>query len=205
MTTNFEARLLLTLWDLGGVEILKGKLNARLSGPAKDANAACSNLVKAGAVEVSADGKRVTLADAGKVMLQSALQDKAFQFKAQIGAKMANALLNWYRLQGSGPIGVAPAEAIGSYEAFKAVALETFEGLNRDFNLDNLVPIYRIRRAIGERVARSDFNTWLLEMQSHDVLQLLEGSVEDSASDKIEDSITTKISGLRCYAKRLDA
>jgi hypothetical protein len=203
MTTNFEARLLLTLWDLGGVEILKGKLNARLSGPAKDANAACGNLVKAGAVEVSADGRRVTLADGGKALLQSALQDEAFQFKAQIGAKMANALLKWYRLQGSGPIGVAPGEAIGSYEAFKAVALETFEGLNRDFNLDNLVPIYRIRRALGERVSRSDFNTWLLKMQTEKIFRLQGGSVEDSAPDKIEDSITTEISGLRCFVKQL--
>jgi hypothetical protein len=203
MTTNFEARLLLTLWDLGGVEILKGKLNARLSGPAKDANAACSNLVKAGAVEVSADGKRVTLADAGKVLLQSALQDKAFQFKAQIGAKMANALLKWYRTQGSGPIGVAPGEAIGSYEAFKAVALETFEGLNRDFNLDNLVPIYRIRRAIGERVARSDFDRWILEMQSSDVLQLIGGEMPELTPEIAQDSVKTALGAIRYYVKQL--
>jgi hypothetical protein len=60
-----------------------------------------------------------------------------------------------------------------------------------------------MRRAIGERVGRSNFNEWLLEMQAQDILQLIGGSVEDSAPDKIEDSITTKVNGLRCYVKRL--
>jgi hypothetical protein len=78
-----------------------------------------------------------------------------------------------------------------------------YDSLNRDYNLDDLVPIYRMRREIGERVGRSQFNEWLLEMQANDIFQLLEGSVEDSAPDKIEDSITTKVNGLRCYVKRL--
>jgi hypothetical protein len=43
----------------------------------------------------------------------------------------------------------------------------------------------------------------MLEMQANDVFQLMEGSVEDSAPDKIEDSISIELVGLRCYAKRL--
>jgi hypothetical protein len=204
MATNFEVQLLLVLWDLGGAEIRKGALNARFSGRTKDANQARERLEKAGAIET--DGKVLTLTDGGKALLSQSLASDTFNFKAQIGAKMANALLKWWRAQPSGPaIGTAPVEAIGSYEAFKAVALETFEGLNRDFNLDNLVPIYRIRRAIGERVARSDFDRWLLEMQASDILQLQGGSLPDGDATQLEDSITTELSGLRCYATLLAA
>jgi len=93
--------------------------------------------------------------------------------------------------------------AIVSYDNFKVVAIDVYDRLNRDYNFDDLVPIYRMRREIGEKVSRSQFNEWLLEMQANDIFQLVEGSVEDSAPDKIEDSITTKVNGLRCYVKRL--
>jgi hypothetical protein len=43
----------------------------------------------------------------------------------------------------------------------------------------------------------------MLELQSNDVLQLQGGGVEDDAQDKLEDSILTKVSGLRCYAKKI--
>jgi hypothetical protein len=60
-----------------------------------------------------------------------------------------------------------------------------------------------MRRTIGDRVTRSQFSEWMLEMQANDILQLQGGSVEDSAPDKLEDSMSTKLSGLRCYAKSL--
>jgi hypothetical protein len=82
------------------------------------------------------------------------------------------------------------------------VALETYDQLNRDYNFDNLVPIYRIRRAIGERVTRSQFNEWLIKMQADNIFLLQESGVEDSARDKLEDSVSTPISGLRCYATK---
>jgi hypothetical protein len=82
------------------------------------------------------------------------------------------------------------------------VASETYDQLNREFNFDNLVPIYRIRRAIGERVTRSQFNEWLIKMQADNIFLLQESGVEDSARDKLEDSVSTPISGLRCYATK---
>ncbi|MCF3609549.1 hypothetical protein L2E81_24310, partial [Planktothrix agardhii 1033] len=90
-----------------------------------------------------------------------------------------------------------------SYEEFKPIALQVYDQLNKDYNYDNLVPIYRIRRTIGDQVSRSQFSEWMLEMQANDIFQLMEGSVEDSAPDKIEDSISTELAGLCCYAKRL--
>jgi hypothetical protein len=203
MATNFETRFLLVLWDLGGASVLKGKVNDRFSGKTKDANVAREALVRDGAIALSTDGKSLTLTDAGKKILGDGLAQNGFVFEAQIGAKMANALLRWMRSVGVSRTVVAGIEAIESYEAFKVVVLGVFDRLNRDFNMDNLVPIYRIRREINDRIERRQFNEWLLKMQSDDIFQLAEGSVEDSAIDKIEDSVTTPLGKLRCYAKRI--
>ena len=67
-----------------------------------------------------------------------------------------------------------------------------------------LVPIYKLRREIGELVPRSKFNEWLLDMQADDKFQLQGGGVEDSAPDKIRDSITTGIGKLRTFARLVD-
>jgi hypothetical protein len=204
MATNFETRFLLVLWDLGGASVPKAKVNDRFSGKTKEATVAREALVRDEAIELSADGKSLTLTDAGKKILGDGLVQDGFVFEAQIGAKMANALLRWMRSVGSRTVvAKSEVEAIGSYEAFKVVVLGVFDRLNRDFNMDNLVPIYRIRREIGERIERQQFNEWLLKMQSDDIFQLAEGSVEDSAMDKIEDSVTTPLGKLRCYAKRI--
>ena len=206
MVTNFEVRLLLALWDLGGVDIRKGLVNSRFSGKTAAANAACTRLAEAGAIKSSPDGRFLTLTDQGTVLLASSLEAK-FEFEAQIGAKTANALLNWFRYNANvnqpSLRHDLQAAAIATYSEFQELALAAYDRLNRDFNFDRLVPIYRIRRDLGDRVARTSFNEWLLKMQADGILQLLEGTVEDSAPDKLEDSVMTKVSGLRCYAKRI--
>jgi len=62
-----------------------------------------------------------------------------------------------------------------------------------------------MRRAIGEKVGRSEFNEWLLEMQANDIFQLMSGEIPDITPDKREDSITISGVGFRNYAKRLNA
>jgi hypothetical protein len=205
MATNFEVRLLLVLWDLGGAAVRKGDLNGRFSGKTQEANEACAELIKVGAIE-SSSGKLFTLTDTGKTLLTSALADDEFEFEAQIGKKMANALLKWLRstpVTSAEPVAKTVGSAIESYEAFKVVALEIYDRLNRDFNMDNLVPIYRIRREIGERVERSEFNEWLLEMQAQDHLQLIGGEMPSITPEIAEDSITTSLGAARYYAKRI--
>jgi hypothetical protein len=208
MVTNFEVRFLLALWDLGGADIRKGSVNSRFSGKTAEATAGCANLIKVGAIKDSKDSRFLTLTDAGKVLLESSLVQDKFEFEAQIGAKTANALLNWFRANANFNQRSLPnenkEEEIASYDQFKEIVLTSYDRLNSDFNFDRLVPIYRIRRDIGDRVARTSFNEWLLKMQAEGILQLLEGTVEDSAPDKLEDSVITKVSGLRCYAKRID-
>ncbi len=233
MTTNLsskteilskEVRLLLCLWDLGGFEVKKGDLNPRLKRKketAGDYQEAYTSLAEAGAIAISKN-KVSLLQPKGIETLSEKLNNADFQFNSPIGAKMANTLLKWIREEDTSVMGAVVdsgkieksgdgAESpttnggITLYDEFKSVALEVYDKLNRDYNLDNLVPIYRIRREIGQRVSRSQFSEWLLEMQADDIFQLQGGSVEDSAPDKIEDSITTKLSGLRCYAKLLKA
>jgi hypothetical protein len=57
-------------------------------------------------------------------------------------------------------------KAIASYEEFKPVALEVYDQLNRDYNLDELGADLSNSAEIGDRVSRSHFNEWLLEMQA---------------------------------------
>jgi hypothetical protein len=97
----------------------------------------------------------------------------------------------------------SPTTAIKSSDEFKSVALEVYDKLNQNYNLDDLVPIYRIRREIGDRISREHFNAWLLEMQANDILQLMTGEIPDFTPDKREDSIHIPGAGLRSYAKRL--
>jgi hypothetical protein len=142
-------------------------------------------------------------------VLGAGLRSDEFEFSTNIGAWVANSLLRWLRQDNVVvPTAVVSdngvkAEVIGSYEEFTNVALDVYNQLNYEYNFNNLVPIYRIRRKIGERVSRTEFNDWLLEMQADDIFQLQGGSVEDSAPDKIEDSVSTELDGLRCYARLL--
>ena len=166
------------------------------------------NFCKKSTVTRKGNSAKVSLTNQGMQRLGEGLKSPEFQFEGnQVGSRVANALLKWLR-HSDGAVSVsngkAPAaEKIASYKKFKQVALDVYERLNRDYNLDDLVPIYRMRREMGDRVTRSQFNEWLLEMQANDLVQLQGGSLPDNDSSKIEDSIKTELSGLRCYAKRL--
>ncbi|MEZ2318682.1 MAG: hypothetical protein ACBR15_06665 [Microcoleus sp.] len=213
-----KVRVLLNLWDEGKGEkkVNQGKLTkliARTNETKKTYEEVLKELEEAGAIAYLREKGRsqVELTAKGKQVLAAGLksQDSLFEFDgSQMGARLGNALLKWMRHEdGAAGVGVETGKgdvgAIASYDDFKAVALDVYDSLNRDYNLDDLVPIYRMRRAIGEMVERSEFNEWLLEMQANDIFQLQGGSVEDSAADKIQDSITTEVGGLRCYAQRL--
>ena len=204
MMTNFEVRVLLVLWATDEGSIGKAALNKRFNCKAPETNGVREKLMEDGAIVASADGKLFSLTDFGKALLIEALAGDEFQFGSQIGAKMANDLLKWCRSQSMNvPVVKTAVSAIGSYEAFKVVALEVYDTLNRDFNMDNLVPIYRIRRAIGDRVERGEFSEWLMEMQAQDHLQLIGGEMPSITPDIAQDSITTSLGAYRYYAKRI--
>ncbi|MEG4914427.1 hypothetical protein [Microcoleus sp. B7-D4] len=214
-----KVRVLLNLWDLSGgkMKVKKGDLTKRIVRTNETSQrylGVLGELQATGAIEYSLVN-RVTLVELsakGKEVLAEGLKskDSLFEFDgSQIGTRLGNSLLKWIRHQdgaasvrvekGKGDVG-----AIASYDDFKAVAIDVYDSLNRDYNLDDLVPIYRMRRAIGERVGRSEFNEWLLEMQATDIFQLMAGETPDITPDKREDSIIIPGGTLRYYAKRLN-
>jgi hypothetical protein len=227
-TAQAQTRLLLALWDLGGTqqEVKKGQLTKRIvskSQKVADYQGLFEELQTQGAIAISKKGYTL-ISPKGLEVLGEGLRSDDFKFEGTIvGTWAANALLRWIgqidvAVNGAdvpvnGVKGVALAElsvhvasrreGIASYDEFKSVVLEVYDKLNYEYNFNNLVPIYRIRRGIGDRVSRTEFNNWLLETQADDILQLQGGSVEDSAPDKIEDSVATELDGLRCYATRL--
>ncbi len=212
-----KTRLLLILWDLGGLtdEIKKSDLiNSVKKSKEKVATyqPVLDELNKKGAIAITTKNRsvKVSLTEIGLQILEACLKSPDFEYNARqrVRTKDFNAVLRWLRQTNNNTKQVnsqpsIPENKIASYDEFKSVALEVYDRLNRDFNYDNLVPIYRIRREIGEKVTRSQFSDWMLEMQANDIFQLQGGSVEDSAPDKIQDSITTELAGLRCYAKLL--
>ncbi|NJL67976.1 MAG: hypothetical protein HC894_16820 [Microcoleus sp. SM1_3_4] len=215
-----KVRVLLNLWDLGGgkMQVKKGDLTKRIvrtGETSKNYELVIGELQEIGAIEYSLVN-RVTLVELsakGKEVLAQGVKspDSLFEFDgSQIGTRLGNALLKWLRhADSSAGVGVEKAKgdagAIASYEEFKAAILKVYDKLNRENNLDNLVPIYRMRREIGERVNRSKFNEWLLEMQANDIFQLMAGDTQDISPDKREDSIAIPGGALRYYAKCLNS
>jgi hypothetical protein len=204
-------RILLTLWEMGAkeLEIKKGDLTQRLvrkGQSSKDYKEFLDQLQQDQAILIAKN--KIAILAKGVDLLGQNLQNPEFEFDSQIGVKTANALLRWMRqMQSTTAVvhknGKVVESAIDSYKEFKTVALEIYDRLNRDYNMDNLVPIYQIRREIGDRVSRSQFNEWMLEMQTNDILQLIGGEMPSLTPDKAEDSIKTQLGGERYYAKRL--
>ncbi|MBW4560170.1 MAG: hypothetical protein KME32_03265 [Mojavia pulchra JT2-VF2] len=210
--TQTKTRLLLALWDLGGMqqEVTKGLVNKRIvpkGKKVKEYQGLFEELQKQGAIAISKKGYSLA-SPKGLEVLGEGLKSSDFKFEGTIvGTWAANALVRWISQI---DVAVASTSALGngksaiaSYDEFKSVSLQVYDKLNYEYNFNHLVPIYRIRREIGDRVSRTQFNDWLLEMQADDILQLQGGTVEDNARNKIEDSISTELNGLRCYTKRL--
>lgn len=152
---------------------------------------------------------KVALTDRGLEVLDTGLKSPDFHFSGrQVRAKDVDSLLKWIRSSNTS-VGIVTSQAkpaaavITSYNKFEHLVLEVYDHLNWDYNFDNLVPIYRLRREIGDRVSRAQFNEWLLEMQANNILQLLVGEMIEVTPDKVEDSIKTELGELRYYAKCL--
>ncbi len=212
-TAQTITRLLLALWDLGGTqqEVKKGQFTKRIVSKTQkvaDYQGIFEELQSQGAIAISKKGYSLT-SDKGLEVLGEGLRSGDFKFESRtVGTWAANALVRWISQI---DVAVAGADvlvngksAIASYDEFKSVALEVYDKLNQNYNLDDLVPIYRIRREIGDQVSRTEFSEWLLEMQADDIFQLMTGEIQDFNSDKRDDSIIIPGVGLRSYAKRLN-
>ncbi|MBW4425654.1 MAG: hypothetical protein KME50_14690 [Nostoc desertorum CM1-VF14] len=220
-TAQTRTRLLLALWNLGGTqqEVNKRQLHDRIvskNQKVADYQGIFEELQNQGAIAISKKGYSLT-SGKGLEVLGEGLRSSDFKFEGTIvGTWAANALVKWISqidvavngadVPVNGKSAIAElSKGITSYDEFKSVALEVYDKLNYEYNFNNLVPIYRIRRGIGDRVSRTEFNDWLLEMQEKDVLQLMAGEMRDITPDKRDDSITIPGGGLRYYTKLLNS
>lgn len=208
--THRSIRLLLVLWFLGGKEVSQGEVTKRIKGrneKSADCEKFFTQLEKEQAIEIVK--KKVSITDKGIEQLGQGLKTSDLAIEGTIvGSWMAKALLKWIQqseltANGATTNGKAAHSAIASYEEFKQTALDVYDRLNRDYNLDNLVPIYRVRREIGDQASRPQFNEWMLDMQANDIIQLIGGEMPSLTPDIAEDSIETKLGGVRYYVKRL--
>jgi predicted transcriptional regulator len=219
-------RLLLALWDKGGTDeqvkrVKRKELTDQVklnNERVKDYQGIFEQLQEKGAITIETKNKaaHVLLTETGRQMLDDGIKSPDFEFdgkELKARDKDVNALLRWFRKEspvGNGVISSADATktlelAIASYEKFEHVALEVYDRLNQEHNMNDLVPIYRIRREIGDHASREHFNEWLLQMQENDIFQLMAGEMPDLTPDKRENSITIPGGGLRYYAKRLNS
>ena len=215
-----QTRILLNLWVLED----RTPVAKKDFSPGASYNAAVNALLEEGAVKAEKVGRydRYAITESGENKLAQGLANEDFGFGHSIGGKTTNAILKWFRQHRSSETSPMPTansvEAqsngssnghngstpeISSYEAFTETTLETYDRLNQDYNLDNLVPIYRIRRELGDRLTRRQFNEWLLEIQSDDLVQLMASDQAQVTSDQMEDSITIPGAGTRFFVKRL--
>jgi hypothetical protein len=152
-------------------------------------------------VELSARGKEV-LADGLKS------KDSLFEFDgSQIGTRLGNALLKWLRYEDSlASVGVEKAQgdvgAIVSYDDFKSQALALFEKLDKGYNYMGLVPIWHLRRELGEKVSRENFKDLIMQMQADRLFYLQSGEARGATDEQKRDSISDDIRGLLFFASK---
>jgi hypothetical protein len=198
-TVNTEIRLLLNLWDLGNGQGLVKKSELLRPYKGKDKKAvyemSLQDLEEGGAIALTDTKKvvRMSLTDAGLQRLAAGLLGE-FGFEGQlVGSRLANSALKWFRQNQGQAITVMSATKISSYDEFKVVALETYKRLSYESNVSKLVPIYQIRRDIADRVTRTQFNDWMLEMHRTDVLHLHDGGSLQATDDQTRDSIYSEL------------
>lgn len=217
-----QTRILLNLWALDD----RTPVAKKHFFPGKAYTSALNQLEEEGAVEAKKFGSysRYAITESGEGQLAAGLKNDKFTFSTSIGSKTTNAILQWLRQNSGAQTTHTPTASssnieskdhsrnghsngsvpeISSYEAFAETTLETYDRLNQDYNLDNLVPIYRIRRELGDRLPRKKFNEWLLEIQANDLVQLMASDQAQVTSDQMEDSITIPGAGTRFFIKRL--
>ena len=216
MATNFEVRLLLELWNLNfdGVPTGHGLLNKRLTGKnpltgedftASEKNATREKLMSAGSIVLRTKGdlKGFVLTDSGKETLADALVSSTFDFPPTIiSTRVANALLKWLRstpVPSAEPVAKTAGNAIESYEAFKVVALEIYDRLNREYCYGGLVPIWHARKEVDSTVSRTAFNEWTMQMQAEQIFYLQTGEAIGATESQKQDSIENEIRGLLFY------
>ena len=208
-----ETRILLSLWALDtSTYVSKSSFVPSSKGKAYSDALAQLEQDESLLFQKKKNRKVYMITTAGDQRLTKNQANEELAFTTNIGPKVTNALLKWLRqrseiVKSSQTNGKAnsngKAADISSAKDFSDVLLKTYDQLNQDYNLNDLVPIYRLRREIGDQVSRSEFNEWLLDVQAKDLVQLTGGEMPNITQDQREDSLSIPGGGMRFYAKRL--
>ncbi|MBE9218745.1 hypothetical protein [Dolichospermum flos-aquae] len=213
-----KTRLLLALWELGANEqkVAKGKLSKRVVSKGQkitDYQGILEDLQGQGAITILKKGSAISYtlnSPIGLDVLGAGLRSDEFEFESgkTIGTWVANALLRWFR-----QVGVVvnktvvldngvKVEVIGSYEEFKLEILGLFDKLDKSYSHAGLVPIWQIRKEVGNRLQRDQFNTWIMDMQAEQLLYLQSGEARGATEEQKQDSINSEIRGLLFFASK---
>jgi len=213
-----KTRLLLALWELGANEqkVAKGKLSKRVVSKGQkitDYQGILEDLQGQGAITILKKGSAISYtlnSPIGLDVLGAGLRSDEFEFESgkTIGTWVANALLRWFR-----QFGVVvnktvvldngvKVEVIASYEEFKLEILGLFDKLDKSYSHAGLVPIWQIRKEVGNRLQRDQFNTWIMDMQAEQLLYLQSGEARGATEEQKQDSINSEIRGLLFFASK---
>jgi hypothetical protein len=175
-----KTRLLLALWELGANEqkVAKGKLGKRVVSKGQkitDYQGILEDLQGQGAITILKKGSAISYtlnSPIGLDVLGAGLRSDEFEFESgkTLGTWVANALLRWFRqvdvvvnktvVLDNG----VKVEVIGSYEEFKLEILGLFDKLDKSYSHAGLVPIWQIRKEVGNRLQRDQFNLSLIHI-----------------------------------------
>ena len=213
-----KTRLLLALWELGANEqkVAKGKLGKRVVSKGQkitDYQGILEDLQGQGAITILKKGSAISYtlnSPIGLDVLGAGLRSDEFEFESgkTIGTWVATALLRWFRqvdvvvnktvVLDNG----VKVEVIGSYEEFKLEILGLFDKLDKSYSHAGLVPIWQIRKEVGNRLQRDQFNTWIMDMQAEQLLYLQSGEARGATEEQKQDSINSEIRGLLFFASK---
>lgn len=202
-------RLLLALWFLGGEKVSQGELTKKVK-LKEEKSADCqeffTKLKNDGAIKI--DNRKISITNQGRNSLSQSLKTSNLSIEGTIvGSWLAKALLKWIQqseesLNGAAVNGRIAHSTIASYEEFKPKVLSLFEKLNKGYNYGGLVPVWHLRRELGEQVDRGEFSDWMMEMQAEQEFYLQAGEAREATEDQKRDSITNEIRGLLFYASK---
>jgi hypothetical protein len=203
--------LLLALWDIGAskTEVMKSQVTRRIvskNQKVADYQGIFDQLEKEGAIAIAKN--KFFLSPKGVELLGESLKHPEVKFEGTIvGTWVANALVRWIsQMDGSVNTPAAQAKtkekAIASYDKFKPEILALFEKLDKSYNYSGLVPIWHLRRELGERIGRDEFTNWMMQMQGEQLFYLQSGEARGATDDQKRDSITDDVRGLLFFASQ---